>query len=462
MSISDKLTRLSAAHTAISAAISAKGGTVAAGDGFEDFAQDIATIPQSGGADTVKPIKFFDIDGRTLLFSYSYAEAAALSELPSLPSHTGFTAQGWTHTLAQVQAAGSGQRALHVAAMYKTASGATELYMFVAKDTKLQQIKICLKMDANSSATVDWGDGTTGTISNDTSYAAEVYAEKSDYAIVGQDTVVCIKIIGGSYVLGKSGNNRSTLFDSETPPVIMAAHIGEHCHGISDNAFCYCASLNFTVIPQGVTSIGVSAFIFCNSLASVVIPQGVTSIGQSAFYNCTSLASVVIPQGVTSIGNSAFNNCYSLASIVIPQGVTSIGNSAFNNCYSLASIVIPQGVTSIGQSVFYNCTSLAYVVIPQGVTSIGQNAFQYCSNLTSVVIPQGVTSIKSNAIRNCDKLYSVDLSAIQSANQIPTLADSVTISSNVAVIWVYDSAMITAFESATNWSTYAGKYAVKG
>ena len=231
--------------------------------------------------------------------------------------------------------------------MYTTSDGSTQLYLFVAAFTKLRQIKICLKMDANSSATVDWGDGTTGTISNDTSYAAEVYAEKSDYAIVGQDTVVCIKIIGGSYVLGKSGNNRSTLFDSETPPVIMAAHIGEHCHGISENAFCYCASLKFTVIPQGVTS--------------------------------------------------------------------------------------------IGNNVFYNCTSLASVVIPQGVTSIGENA-----------------------IRNCDNLYSVDLSAIQSANQIPTLADSATISNTVAIIWVYDSAMITAFEAATNWSTFAGKYAVKG
>lgn len=37
--------RVAAAKTAIGAAITAKGGTVAAGDGLEEFAADIATIP---------------------------------------------------------------------------------------------------------------------------------------------------------------------------------------------------------------------------------------------------------------------------------------------------------------------------------------------------------------------------------------------------------------------------------
>ena len=49
MSISDKITRLATAHDDIAAAIATKGGTVNTGDGFEDFAADIATIPQTGG-----------------------------------------------------------------------------------------------------------------------------------------------------------------------------------------------------------------------------------------------------------------------------------------------------------------------------------------------------------------------------------------------------------------------------
>lgn len=49
MTIADKLTRLSTAHDAIISAINAKGGS-ATGDGFEDFAADIAAIPSGSSA----------------------------------------------------------------------------------------------------------------------------------------------------------------------------------------------------------------------------------------------------------------------------------------------------------------------------------------------------------------------------------------------------------------------------
>ena len=49
--------RVTAAKTAIGAAITAKGGTVAAGDGLEDFATDIATITnQYSAADEGKVV----------------------------------------------------------------------------------------------------------------------------------------------------------------------------------------------------------------------------------------------------------------------------------------------------------------------------------------------------------------------------------------------------------------------
>lgn len=47
--IAQNLQRLIDAKDAISAAITAKGGTVSAGDGFEDFAADISAIPSGGG-----------------------------------------------------------------------------------------------------------------------------------------------------------------------------------------------------------------------------------------------------------------------------------------------------------------------------------------------------------------------------------------------------------------------------
>lgn len=47
--IADNLARLQTARTDIASAITNMGGTVNTGDGFEEFADDIATIPSGGG-----------------------------------------------------------------------------------------------------------------------------------------------------------------------------------------------------------------------------------------------------------------------------------------------------------------------------------------------------------------------------------------------------------------------------
>jgi hypothetical protein len=56
MSISDSLTALQTAKSDIATAITAKGGTVNAGDGFSDFATDIGTITGGGGNLGLYPI----------------------------------------------------------------------------------------------------------------------------------------------------------------------------------------------------------------------------------------------------------------------------------------------------------------------------------------------------------------------------------------------------------------------
>ncbi|MDR1778755.1 MAG: leucine-rich repeat protein, partial [Clostridiales Family XIII bacterium] len=112
------------------------------------------------------------------------------------------------------------------------------------------------------------------------------------------------------------------------------------------------------VIPDGVTSIGLSAFEECALLTSVTIPEGVTIIGSYAFFKCTSLENVSIPDSVTSIDYYAFEGCTSLTSVTIPDSVTSIREGAFYGCTSLTSVTIPNSVTRIVPSAFWGCTSL--------------------------------------------------------------------------------------------------------
>ena len=86
-------------------------GTYDPGDDDAD-GYSIVTVNVSGGSPTPverSDVNFYDYDG-TLLYAYTAAEAAALEEMPSNPSHTGLTAQGWNYTLAQTTESATSDR----------------------------------------------------------------------------------------------------------------------------------------------------------------------------------------------------------------------------------------------------------------------------------------------------------------------------------------------------------------
>ena len=128
-----------------------------------------------------------------------------------------------------------------------------------------------------------------------------------------------------------------------------------------------------TPLTNQVTGLGIT---------SVVIPNTVTSIGVSAFEN-NQLTEVTIPSSVTSIGEFAFSS-NQLTEVVIPSSVTSIGESAFKH-NKLTEVTIPNSVTSIGYSAFSG-NQLTEVTIPSSVTSIGSYAFAG-NQLTKIIFP---------------------------------------------------------------------------
>ena len=253
-------------------------------------------------------------------------------------------------------------------------------------------------------------------------------------------------------------NSNETLTSGETRPYdysyyeMTSAEIGDCVTSIGNRDFYDCTSLTSVTIGNNVTSIGNSAFVYCYSLPSIVIPDSVTSIGQIAFARCTGLTSVTIGSGVTSIGQVAFGGCSGLTSIVIPDSVTSIGNGAFYQCTGLTSCTIGSGVTSIGDGAFYFCRSLTSINIPSGVTSIDGYAFEFCYSLTSVVIPSGVTSIGNDVFWGCTGLSSVTVLATTP----PALGTDSFGNTNDCPIYV-PSQSVSAYKSATNWSTYASR-----
>lgn len=118
-----------------------------------------------------------------------------------------------------------------------------------------------------------------------------------------------------------------------------------------------------------------------NCSGAVIIATGVITIANAFVYS--QLTSVVIPNTVTSIGVSAFDYTFSLASITFESDsqLTSIGMFAFFDS-DLISLTIPNSVTSIGYLAFYGLSSLTSLTIPNSVTSIGNDAFGGTTSLT--------------------------------------------------------------------------------
>ena len=157
--------------------------------------------------------------------------------------------------------------------------------------------------------------------------------------------------------------------------------------------------------------------------------------------------------GITSIGDYGFAGCNQLISIAIPNSIISFGYATFYGCNKLASIIIPDSITSIGSSAFQNCSSLLSIIIPNSISRIENSTFGGCTGLTSITIGNGVTSIGNNAFNNCRSLTGVTILAVTP----PTLLNvNAFDSTNNCPIYV-PAASVTAYQSATNWSSLASR-----
>lgn len=105
--------------------------------------------------------------------------------------------------------------------------------------------------------------------------------------------------------------------------------------------------------------------------------------------------------------------------------------------------------TSIGDGCFRN-TGLTSIVIPSTITSIGIAAFNAAS-LETATISSSVTSIGSSCFLHCTKLEEV----IMEGSTPPTLGNNAFNGNKSGRIIYVPDASVSAYQSATNWTTYA-------
>lgn len=410
-------------------------------------------VSSGGGPVQKKQVNFIDYDG-TILYSYTKTETNALTSLPSNPSHTGLTAQGWNWTLQQIKAqlTAMPDGDIWVGQMYITSSGDTEIDVSFADSTRLSPI---LTIAVNGTITVDWGDNTTADTLTGTSLTTRKTPQHT-YSSVG-DYTITIHVVSGSFQFYGSANylllrkNATQVQNRIYANCVKAVRFGSGVTSIDEYSFIYCTSLTSVTMPSTITTIGRYVFRYCYSLASVTIPSVVTSISTYLFADCESLASVAIPGGATSINSNAFQNCHSLKGVTIPSGVTNINSSVFSSCYSLISVTMPSGVTSIGDSAFGSCYALASVAIPSGVTSIGASAFANCYSIASATVPSAVTSIGNSVFSSCNGVAEYHIKP----TDVPTFGTNVFNGIVSDCVIYVPSAKLDDYKTASNWSTYA-------
>ena len=405
-----------------------------------------------GGAVYEDDVNFYDYDG-TILYSYSASDFANLSAMPSNPSHTGLTAQGWNWTLsdAKTQVESSGK--LSIGQMYVTSDGKTRVYITIDKDNKT--IPLYWNQSIANGVSIDWGDGTSSQTFSGTGYKNTTHT----YSISG-DYIIALSVTSGKLLLNSLSNN---IFDSNSLTVpynfyVYKIEIGTNVEEI--NYFNGLYKLESITIPQSVTaSSKTGLFQSCYNLKFVTLPNAITAINGNCFSNCYSLRGVSIPKNVTSIGGSAFNNCYSMDRIIIPNGVLNFDNtSMFNACYGVSEIIIPDAITNIPSSTFYDCRTATIIpTIPSSATSIGSNAYRSNYALISVTVPSNVVSI-SSSFYGCGNLCVVHMKPTSPPTLSSTSAFSST-SSNLVIYVPYsaDHSILNAYKTANNWSTYASK-----
>ena len=343
----------------IANAIRSKNGTTTTYKPSEMAAAISAIETGGGGTAWVEPdskdVNFYDYDG-TRLYSYTLAEAKALTQLPTPPEHDGLVFQGWNWTLEDIAEI---ETFADIGAHYVTDDNKTRIYIEITEEFVGKELTFGLKSSSTlnySYIFVDFGNGTVisrsdfnGNNNNHKiiynssgNYVVTVYTTKdnADYTFTsGVFNVPIIKKIELGYNIKNVGiiasqPNLTTITVTSSAPMADSSNVNS------------LPKLKCFVFPRNATCGGGGYTFSNNSSMTLCFPRYVSDgLSSSYLMRVGGTSRVAIPKGVTNVYYDAFNYCNGLQIVDIPDTCTKIANRAFENAGLLRTLYIHAGDT---------------------------------------------------------------------------------------------------------------------
>ena len=297
--------------------------------------------------------------------------------------------------------------------------------------------KKSFSLRCHKSIHIDWGDGSSSTVSpskklrtvtktykQDTGHIASRYSmseeDSGDNGKIEKNEQWIITITFGAdteYI--SSITDRSYMFIY----AIKAGHVRHICYNTSNNCggyytyymkicngdYIYLGGYSFSSLrklelPKSMTKLGDYALAGCYSLFDIDL-SNITELGPYALNNCRSLDPSGKMPKLIKAGKYVFSNS-KLTGLDFPA-LEEIDEGTFDRCYHLKKAIIPEKVTAIPKYCFGYCENLKQV-ISNKVVAINDRSFNICYNLRSVHLPY-CNSITDYAFYNCYSLYDVTL-----------------------------------------------------
>ena len=370
------------------------------------FDTAIANLPGGGAVEVEEnDVNFYDYDG-TRLHSYTKTDFLALESMPENPTHDGLTSQGWSYTLAEAKNFVTKLGKLTIGQYFVTSDGATKIYFELAGDERLTPY-LCFAV--NGTATINWGDNTTTTITSDSLTTAtrtpHTYASKGKYTIS----------ISGDEIAFLSPT-RST----DSSQILMLDNV------TLENYFDSVYSTSIYKIELGTNITGIDSYVFnkLTNLESITTPLNITTLtGNYHFSQCLKLKFYLLPK-VSAIPNYFMQNCFSLDNIAFSSTTNASNMYAFSGCSNLKRVILA-GI-NVSSNMFFGCSGLKEV-LNDNSTTFSSSIFTNCYSLTEFVFPTTTYRIRSGVFSNCKSLKKLDFTKM---TYVPTL-DNVNFISGV-------------------------------